>query len=43
VSYRSLLEAAQYVYRLKAFGRIVFELSFQNPEAAAPPGWEGDC
>jgi len=43
VSYRSLLEAAQYVYRLKAFGRIVFELSFQNPEAAAPPGWEDDC
>jgi len=43
VSYSSFLEAAQYVYHIDAFSRIVFELSFQNPEAAAPPGWEDDC
>jgi len=41
--YSSFLEAAQYVYHIDAFSRIVFELSFQNPEAAAPPGWEDDC
>jgi len=38
VNYSSFLEAAQYVYHIDAFSRIVFELSFQRPADSAPPG-----